>query len=89
MTIRVEYRGERVSLSELSRRTGITDQAIYARYKAGARGEALVRPVKQYCADGTEPLLASERRPQHDPEFDVLLRRWHVLVAPWAVKAMR
>ena len=45
LKISVEYNGERVTLTKLSRLTGIDRPTIYSRYRAGDRGERLWRPL--------------------------------------------
>ena len=40
----IEFDGELVTLTEISKRTGISLQTLYSRFQAGDRGEKLVRP---------------------------------------------
>ena len=44
--IKVDYKGEEVTLLELSERTGIKRATLATRYRFGDRGERLWRPVE-------------------------------------------
>ena len=44
--IKIDYRGEKISLLELSERTGIKRGTLANRYRFGDRGERLWRPVE-------------------------------------------
>ena len=45
---RTEWRGERLTLTEIAERSGIPRQRIRQRYSRGDRGERLTRPPQRY-----------------------------------------
>gem|GEM_PF-5414005 len=58
----IELDGERVTLAEASRRRGLTLSCIYQRYRAGDRGQRLLRPQeKRYRRPKTYNLELSMR----------------------------
>ncbi len=74
-TLVIRHNGKDTTISQLSREYGLTRGCLQSRYKAGDRGDDLVRPARVMAA-GHGKSKVMDLTPV-DRSYEVLVRQWN------------